>query len=169
MRRVVVVVAALLLVGGLASMTDGFSGRLEVCTICGSCKATNRIFWITSSEVQATELSRFRDEALGHEAHDHHWLFGSGGSGKFSCMIGDGRHLFAAVHDEQSRQALELIRQEGDEVALPRWVERLLDPKLSRSAMTSLRHSMMERSGNSSIHLTAESTFRMFEADDSDR
>jgi len=130
---------SVMIVWTIAWLGDGFFGGREVCTTCGRIMTTSRIFWIPSSRIEATELSRFYDSYKGHEAdHNHTWLFASGGGGSILCAIGRGRHLYSAVKNEKSRVALELIAKNGKGDSVDRWLGRLLDPVTSQAAYLAL-------------------------------
>jgi hypothetical protein len=136
-KLVLITILAGVAITTVASMNDGFFGGTSVCSECGRTKRDSRTYWIPSTHIEETALSRFHDELAGGKEHEHHWLFAHGGGGEVMA-IGQGRHLLSAINQQETRQALELIRKHrGDETA-KLWLGRLLDPKSSQNDMSTL-------------------------------
>jgi len=138
MKALRLTLLAVVVVTVLAYFYEGFFGSLSVCSKCGRTKNSSRTYWIPSTTVKETALSRFCDELAGGAEHDHDWLFASGGGGEITCAIGEGRYLYPALRQEEPIQALRQIRQRRGDDAAKLWLGRLLDPKMSDEARISL-------------------------------
>ena len=143
----------------LAFFNDGFFGGLSVCTQCGRMKHESRTYWIPSAWIEETSLGRFHSELAGGQSHEHSWLFAWGGGGQITCAIGQGRHLYSAIHREETKQALELIRKHRGDDAAKLWLGRLLDPESSQNAVFALAMLSSDEDGFDASYQEVEEDF----------
>jgi hypothetical protein len=88
--------------------------------------------------MKETTLSRYYERHQAGRAHEHEWLFGSGGGGPIMCALGAGSALYPVLDNERLPVTLERLREHAGEAVAEEWRRRLLDPRNSSTASAAL-------------------------------
>lgn len=131
----------LIILGCLLLPVAVLIGQFEstsICTICGESQRTREFripftsltYFVTRKQIATPLSAAIHSAGLLPATHAHQWLFASGGD-RFSCAIGEGRHIFSAVTSPAVASFVAATaKYRGPSAAQP-WVTALLDPNRS--------------------------------------
>lgn len=114
-------------------LRGGFFSWVSVCKICGAERSSTKVLWVYPlHQVKQSPLSEFvaREQLIGQ--HQHDWLFGAGGGAGVGCAIGNGRHLFGIIRNDEFPLFLAAVARYRSKDEARLWLARGLDPEQTR-------------------------------------
>ncbi len=118
----------------------GFFGWVSVCKVCGAERSSIKMLWIYPvHHIKRSPLSEFvaGEHLIGQ--HQHDWVFGAGGGAGVQCAIGEGRHLFGIIRNDEFKRFLAAVNRYRGEDDARLWLERGLDPEQTRGVLFCFR------------------------------
>ena len=139
-KQFVVVGACLVTITLVASALFGAFRFTSVCSRCGAIQDTTEwqipltsfTLFSHASDRPSPVSTVLKSSGL-VAAHEHQWLFCSGGGNGVTCALGDGRHIRPAVESSGVATAIEASQQFGESQFRDRLLRDLFDPKTSEA------------------------------------
>jgi hypothetical protein len=110
----------------------GFFRWVSVCKTCGAERSSTEMLWVFPvHQIKQSPLSEYVASELLVGEHQHDWVFGAGGGAGVRCAIGDGRHLFGIIRNDDFQRFLTAVTRYRDKDEARLWLKRGLDPAQS--------------------------------------
>lgn len=136
-KKIILICVFLLTLLSIAVVTKGFFGFNEVCDRCGLQRSTQKFFWIPIREINENRLSNYMLNEILPKDHEHKWQFATGGGPWVYCAIGQGKHLYKLVHNEDVVPFLQLVENHEGKKAVSRYVDTLFSEYKKGSSLIS--------------------------------